>query len=69
MALEAGFRDVDTASHYGTEAAVGAAVRDAVARGVVASAAAVRVTTKVRRAFQKDLLLERLMDRCCWRKK
>ena len=69
MALEAGFRDVDTASHYGTEAAVGAAVRDAVARGVVASAAAVRVTTKVRRAFQTDLLLERLMDRCCWRKK
>lgn len=57
-ALDAGFRDVDTASHYGTEAAIGAAVRDAVARGVVESAAAVRVTTKVRRFSKQALLLK-----------
>ena len=46
-AIEVGFRNLDTASMYGSERPVGEAVAEAVRRRVVASRAEVFVTTKV----------------------
>jgi len=46
-AIDAGFREIDTATHYGNEEAIGAAIRKATQRGVIEQAVDVRVLTKV----------------------
>lgn len=46
-AVRLGYRHIDTASMYGTEGAVGAAVADAVATGAVASRADLFITSKL----------------------
>ena len=46
-AIRLGYRHIDTASVYGTEGAVGAAVADAVATGAVATRADLFVTSKL----------------------
>ncbi|KAG0525022.1 hypothetical protein BDA96_06G019600 [Sorghum bicolor] len=46
-AVRLGYRHIDTASAYGTEGAVGAAVADAVATGAVASRADLFITSKL----------------------
>jgi 3''-deamino-3''-oxonicotianamine reductase len=46
-AIELGYRHLDTAAHYATEAPIGEAVREAVRDGVVASRDEVFVTSKV----------------------
>ena len=45
--IAAGYRHIDTAAMYGTEAAVGAAVAEAVERGLIKSRREVFVTSKL----------------------